>query len=138
MVKPFFAMASPSCFKVAVFPGFSVTEASPFSRLTFTVSTPATDFNDTRTACAHTSQSIPKMVMLMVWISARPDTASNNKNRMLTNFFITLSSVRMLKQQIAEVHGKTHAFFGKERAHIAIYGGLDTKAHGVVVINADH
>ena len=72
-------MASFNCYIEAEFPGFNVTEASPFSRLTFTVSTPATDFNDTRTACAHTSQSIPKTVMLMDRISAWAAEAVSSK-----------------------------------------------------------
>jgi hypothetical protein len=47
-----------------------LTAASPFARLTSTESTPDTDFNDTRTACAQTSQSMPKMVMSIDLISA--------------------------------------------------------------------
>jgi hypothetical protein len=89
MVKPFLAIASFSCFNVAVFPGFRVADANPFSRLTLTVSTPATDFNDTRTACAQTSQSIPKIVILMDWISADAETASKPANkRSAVTFFI--------------------------------------------------
>jgi hypothetical protein len=89
MVKPFLAIASFSCFNVAVFPGFRVADANPFSRLTFTVSTPATDFSDTRTACAHTSQSMPKTVILMERISACAAEAMSSKadkNRLI--FFI--------------------------------------------------
>ena len=60
MVNPFLVMAWLSCLSVAVLPGFIFTTASPFSRLTSTVSTPDTDFNDTRTAWAQTSQSMPR------------------------------------------------------------------------------
>jgi hypothetical protein len=76
MVNPFFVIASLSCFKVAVLPAFIVTDASPFSRLTSTESTPETDLRDTRTACAQTSQSIPKIVMSMELISAEAETAT--------------------------------------------------------------
>jgi hypothetical protein len=76
MVNPFLVMASFNCLSVAVLPGFSFTTASPFSRLTSTESTPDTAFNDTRTACAQTSQSMPKILMLMDWISAEAEEAS--------------------------------------------------------------
>src|ERR1700736_2959008 len=79
MVNPFLLIASFSCLSVARLPGFIFTDASPFSRLTSTESTPETDFNDTRTACAQTSQSIPKMVMSIDLISADADeTDSSN------------------------------------------------------------
>jgi hypothetical protein len=80
IVNPFLVMASLSCFRVAVLPGFIFTDASPFSRLTSTESTPETDFKDTRTACAHTSQSIPKIVMSSVLISADAEIASINSS----------------------------------------------------------
>jgi hypothetical protein len=80
IVNPFLVIASFSCFSVAVLPGFIFTDASPFSRLTSTESTPETDFTDTRTACAQTSQSIPKIVMSMDLISADAETASINSS----------------------------------------------------------
>jgi hypothetical protein len=76
MVKPFLEIASLSCLKLTEFPGFIFTTASPFSRLTSTDSTPGTAFKDTRTACAHTSQSIPKIVMSIDLISADAEIAS--------------------------------------------------------------
>jgi len=79
IVKPFLAIASFSCLRVVMFPGFIFTVARPFSRLTSTVSTPGTAFNDTRTACAQTSQSIPKIVMLMLLISATEEAANKKK-----------------------------------------------------------
>jgi hypothetical protein len=45
------------------------------------VSTPNTAFNDTRTACAQTSQSIPKIVMLMLLISATEEVAIKKKKK---------------------------------------------------------
>jgi hypothetical protein len=75
IVNPFLVMASFSCLRVVELPGFIFTEASPFSRLTATESTPGTDFKDTRTACAHTSQSMPKIVMSIALISAEAETA---------------------------------------------------------------
>ena len=80
IVNPFFVIASFSCLRVAVLPGFIFTDACPFSRLTSTESTPETDFRDTRTACAQTSQSIPKIVMSMDLISADAETASINSS----------------------------------------------------------
>jgi len=84
MVNPFFVMAPCNCFSVAVFPGFILTAARPFSKLTSTESTPATDFNDTRTACAQTSQSMPKMVMSIDLISAEADAASSSNVQTMT------------------------------------------------------
>ena len=81
--------ASFSCLRVVMFPGFILTVAKPFSRLTSTVSTPGTAFNDTRTACAQTSQSIPKIVMLMLLISATEELAiKNTRNSVAASFLI--------------------------------------------------
>jgi hypothetical protein len=87
-------MAFCSCLSVAVLPGFIFTEASPLARLTSTESTPDTDFNDTRTACAQTSQSMPKIEMSMDLISADADTTdiNNVENRTIV-FFISSPSV---------------------------------------------
>jgi hypothetical protein len=76
MVNPFLVMASLSCFSVVVLPGFIFTTASPFSRLTSTESTPDKDLSDTRTACAQTSQSMPKILMSIDLISATAEEAS--------------------------------------------------------------
>ena len=84
IVNPFFVMAPCNCFSVAVFPGFILTAARPFFKLTSTESTPATDFNDTRTACAQTSQSMPKMVMSIDLISAEADAASSSNVQTMT------------------------------------------------------
>jgi hypothetical protein len=84
IVNPFFAMASCNCLRVTVLPGFNFTVARPLSKLTSTERTPFTDITDTRTACAQTSQSIPKIVMSMVRISAREGMAEktvNSKNK---------------------------------------------------------
>ena len=83
IVNPFLVMASFNCLSVAVLPGFIFTTASPFSRLTSTESTPDIDFNDTRTACAQTSQSMPKILMSMDLISAKADETSikNDANK---------------------------------------------------------
>ena len=71
-----------------------LTEASPFARLTSTESTPDTDFNDTRTACAQTSQSMPKILMFMDLISAEADAASSSSvANMAIAFFISSPSV---------------------------------------------
>jgi hypothetical protein len=79
---------------VAVLRGFIFTEASPSARLTSTDSTPDTDFNDTRTACAQTSQSMPKIEMEMDFISAVADaTSSNNVDISPNAFFIASPSV---------------------------------------------
>jgi hypothetical protein len=90
IVKPFLVMASFSCLSVVELSGFIFTEASPFSRLTATESTPGTDFKDTRTACAHTSQSMPKIVISIARISAEAETTerkstckSNNSESVL-------------------------------------------------------
>jgi hypothetical protein len=94
IVNPFLPMASRNWFSVAMFPGFIFTDASPFARLTSTESTPGTDFNDTRTACAQTSQSMPKIVMSMDLIS--PDADATNSNKIENNaivFFISSPSV---------------------------------------------
>jgi hypothetical protein len=92
MVNPFFVMASCSCLKVAVFPGFIRTLARPFSRLTSTESTPGTAFNDTRTAWAQTSQSMPNTVMSIDLISADAVTASNSNAEITTaSFLMTIS-----------------------------------------------
>jgi hypothetical protein len=79
IVNPFFVIAVCNCFNVAVFPGFILTTASPFARLTSTESTPDTDFNDTLTAWAQTSQSIPKMVMSIDFISADAEVTTSNR-----------------------------------------------------------
>jgi hypothetical protein len=85
-------MASFNCSNVVVLPGFIFTDASPFSRLTSTESTPDTDFNDTRTACAHTSQSMPNIVMLMDLISAAAEAASIKSDASKADvFFIKFS-----------------------------------------------
>jgi hypothetical protein len=77
---------------VAVLPGFIFTAASPFSRLTSTDSTPDTDFNDTRTACAQTSQSMPKVSMSIDLISANAEAASTNiSDNKAVIFFIRFS-----------------------------------------------
>jgi hypothetical protein len=87
-------MASFSCLSVAVLPGFIFTTARPFSRLTSTESTPDTDFNDTRTACAQTSQSMPKILMSMDLISAEAEAASiKNEASKTDSFLIGISSV---------------------------------------------
>jgi hypothetical protein len=88
MVNPFLAMASFSCLSVAVFPGFIFTTASPFSRLTSTESTPDTDFNDTRTACAQTSQSMPKILILIDWISAEAKDVNIKKEASKADSFL--------------------------------------------------
>jgi hypothetical protein len=74
-----------------VFPGFIFTDATPFSRLTPTDSTPETDFNDTRTACAQTSQSMPKIVMSIDLISADAETASIDSNNSKIILLISIS-----------------------------------------------
>jgi hypothetical protein len=71
-----------------VFPGFIFTTASPFSRLTSTESTPDTDFNDTRTACAQTSQSMPKILILIDWISAEAKDVSIKKEASKADSFL--------------------------------------------------
>jgi hypothetical protein len=86
IVKPFFATASFNCLSVTVFPGFIFTAASPFSRLTLTESTPETPLKDTLTACAQTSQSMPKIVMSIDLISADAEAASNKSK--VTSFLI--------------------------------------------------
>jgi hypothetical protein len=91
MVNPFLAMASSSCLSVAVLPGFIFTDARPLSRFTSTESTPGTAFKDTRTACAQTSQSIPKMVMSIDLISALAETARSNRNSSAMVFLIWVS-----------------------------------------------
>src|SRR6185369_4613144 len=132
IVKPFLAIASFNCFNVALFPAFKVTDARPFSRLTLTVSTPATDFNDTRTACAQTSQSIPKTVMLMERISAcAAEAISSNVDITRLIFFINLL-VLMLEKQVTEIEGVAHTFFGRQRADIAVDRDFRPKTHGVV------
>src|SRR5262249_15110108 len=92
MVNPFLAIAVCNCFSVTEFPGLSLTDASPFSRLTSTVATPLTDNRDTRTACAQTSQSMPKMVMSIERISALAGTESAaQSSNSDVSFFISLS-----------------------------------------------
>lgn len=92
IVNPFLAMASFSCFSVVVLPGFIFTAASPFSKLTVTESTPGTALNDTRTACAQTSQSMPKIVMSIDLISADAESASiTSSDRTAVAFFISAS-----------------------------------------------
>jgi hypothetical protein len=87
-------MAFCSCLSVALLPGFILTAASPFARLTSTESTPDTDFNDTRTACAQTSQSMPKIEMSIALISADANVATDNNKENSTNvFFISSPSV---------------------------------------------
>jgi hypothetical protein len=94
IVNPFLAMASFSCLSVVVLPGFIFTTASPFSRLTSTESTPEIDFNDTRTACAQTSQSMPKILMSMDLISAKAEEASIKSDaKTADSFLINLLSV---------------------------------------------
>jgi hypothetical protein len=98
MVKPFLVMASFNCLKVATLPDFIFTAASPFSRLTTTESTPETDFNDTRTACAQTSQSMPKIEMSMDLISADPEAmSSRNVENSAIVFVISSPSVNAEK-----------------------------------------
>lgn len=96
IVKPFFVMASCSCFSLVALPGFIFTEARPLARLTLTESTPDTDFRDTRTACAQTSQSIPKIVMSIDWISADAEAiSSNNVEKIASTFLISSPSVNV-------------------------------------------
>jgi hypothetical protein len=92
IVKPFFVMACCSWLRVVVLPGFIFTVARPFAKLTSTESTPDTDFKDTRTACAQTSQSIPKIARSMDLISAAADeTKSSKTEQIATNLFISIS-----------------------------------------------
>jgi hypothetical protein len=94
IVNPFLVMAFCSCLSVAVLPGFIFTAASPFARLTSTESTPGTDFKDTRTACAQTSQSIPKIETSMDLISADADATNSKKvENSAIAFFISSPSV---------------------------------------------
>ena len=94
-MNPFLVMALCSCLSVAVLPGLIFTVASPFARLTSTESTPDTDFNDTRTACAQTSQSMPKIEMSMDLISAEAEaTSQSNVENSATVFFISSPNVR--------------------------------------------
>jgi hypothetical protein len=79
-VNPFLVIADCNCFNVTVLPGFILTDASPFARLTSTASTPVTDFSDTRTAWAQTSQSMPKMVMSIDLISADADAMKSRSD----------------------------------------------------------
>ena len=96
IVNPFFVTAFCSCFSVTVLLGFIFTEARPFERFTSTESTPETDFNDTRTACAQTSQSMPKIEMSMDLISADADaTNSSNAENSATVVFISSPSVNV-------------------------------------------
>jgi hypothetical protein len=88
MVNPFLVMASFNCLSEAVLPSFIFTTANPFSRLTSTESTPDTDFKDTRTACAQTSQSMPKILMLMDLISAETEDASNKNDASKASSFL--------------------------------------------------
>jgi hypothetical protein len=81
IVNPFFVMASCNCFSVVELSDFIFTDAKPFVRLTSTESTPDTDFNDTRTAWAQTSQSMPKIVTSMDLISADADATYHNNDR---------------------------------------------------------
>jgi hypothetical protein len=91
-------MAFCSCLSVAVLPGFIFTAASPLARLTSTESTPDTDFNDTRTACAQTSQSMPKIEMSMDLISADPEAmSSRNVENSAIVFVISSPSVNAEK-----------------------------------------
>jgi len=94
IVNPFFVMALCSCFSVVVLFVFIFTEARPLARPTSTESTPDTDFNDTRTACAQTSQSMPKILMSMDLISADAEAAniSSVANSVIA-FFISSPSV---------------------------------------------
>jgi hypothetical protein len=92
IVNPFLVMASCNCLKVAALPGFIFTLASPFSKLTSTTSTPETDFNDTRTACAQTSQSMPNIFISIDLTSALADVANNARApRTTLNFFMVSS-----------------------------------------------
>jgi hypothetical protein len=91
IVNPFLLIASFSCLRVATLPGFIFTDASPFSRFTSTESTPETDFNDTRTACAQTSQSIPKIVMSIDLISADAETANIDSSSSKIMVLISIS-----------------------------------------------
>jgi hypothetical protein len=95
IVNPFLVMAACNCFNVAAFPGFILTAASPFARLTLTESTPDTDFNDTLTAWAQTSQSMPKIVMSMDLISAVAEVTSNRTNNKAMAFFISSPSLNV-------------------------------------------
>jgi hypothetical protein len=96
IVNPFFVIAVCNCFIVAVFPGFILTAARPFARLTSTESTPATDFNDTLTAWAQTSQSMPKMLMSIDLISADVGaTTSNKTDKNAMAFFISSPNVNV-------------------------------------------
>ena len=93
IVNPFFVMALCSCFRVVVLSTLIFTEARPLARLTSTESTPETDFNDTRTACAQTSQSMPKILMSIDLISADADTANSSVANSAIRFFISSPSV---------------------------------------------
>jgi hypothetical protein len=93
-VNPFFVIAVCNCFSVAVLPGFIFTAANPLARLTSTESTPGTDFSDTLTAWAQTSQSMPKMEMSMDLISEDAEvTANNTTDKNAMTFFILSSYV---------------------------------------------
>jgi hypothetical protein len=93
IVNPFFVIASCNCLNVAAFPGFIFTLAKPLSRLTLTASTPSTDFNDTRTACAQTSQSIPKIFISIDRISACAEAASSARTLSTTQIFFMASPI---------------------------------------------
>jgi hypothetical protein len=96
IVNPFFVIAACNCFRVAVLLGFILTAASPFARLSLTESTPDTDFNDTLTACAQTSQSMPKIVMSIDLISADAEvTPSNKTDKNAIGFFISSPGVNV-------------------------------------------
>ena len=101
------------------------------------MSTPVTDFNDTRTACAQTSQSIPNTVMLMERTSACAAEAMSSKaDKSKLTFFITLL-VLLLEQQITEIHGVAHMLFWEQCSDIAIDWHLRSEAHRVVLVDPE-
>jgi hypothetical protein len=105
-----------------------LTTATPFSRLTSTESTPETDFNDTRTACAQTAQSMPKILMSIDLISAEAETASTKSVASnAASLFISLLVVFMLEKQITEVDREANMLLGERRPDVLIDRELSTE-----------
>lgn len=86
IVNPFLAIASLNCLSMAVLPGFILTDASHSQRLPRRNRLQGRP--STRTTCAQTSQSMPKMLMSIDLISVVTETAVNNRDSSAMVFFI--------------------------------------------------
>src|SRR5437763_12063878 len=92
----------------------------------------------TRTAWAHTSQSMPKTVICTRRNSACAVAANTNNAVSKRSVLIgpSMAFALMLEVEVAEVDGEAHALFRKQRRDREIHRELHAELHSVDFLDA--